>query len=476
MHKEHEIVAAVTAAKKDREKADALLRDYLPFIRAQAAKQVGHPVSDQDDAQSIAMIAFHEAILGYDPGRGAFLPYAAMVIKSRIIDHQRREARHQGQLSLDAEQGDDSRPLLEEVADTRDRFAEAAGLAATQKEIAELAAVMAEFGVSFSDVAEQSPKQARTLEACTAAVRYAAAHESLLEELLRTKKLPLAALVRGAGDAPHSDERVRDRSRTSAACSERRASFMKYLVMESEPGYAIVLDEEGRFLRVANQGYAVGETLTEVSEMAAPAAPKRRFGRYLAAVAMVACLLFAALGVYEWQQPFASVYMTINPEVRIDVDRDEMVVGLDGVNDDGADLVSGYAYDDKSLELVMDELVDRAIEMGYLSEGGTISLTLDADSDEWIVSRSDSLSTQLNAHLDEKLSVTIYVTNQETSQQTGSDYGDSDYAEAPTVVDVPQQPAQPAQEPTAPVYAEGDSAYEDDDYEDGDSGYEADDD
>ena len=51
MHKEHEIVAAVTAAKKDREKADALLRDYLPFIRAQAAKQVGHPVSDQDDAR-----------------------------------------------------------------------------------------------------------------------------------------------------------------------------------------------------------------------------------------------------------------------------------------------------------------------------------------------------------------------------------------------------------------------------------------
>ena len=33
---------------------------------------------------------------------------------------------------------------------------------------------------------------------------------------------------------------------------------MKYLVMESEPGYAIVLDEEGRFLRVANRGYAVG--------------------------------------------------------------------------------------------------------------------------------------------------------------------------------------------------------------------------
>lgn len=164
MHKEHEIVAAVTSAKKDREKADALLRDYLPFIRAQAAKQVGHPVSDQDDAQSIAMIAFHEAILGYDPGRGAFLPYAAMVIKSRIIDHQRREARHQGQLSLDAEQGDDSRPLLEEVADTRDRFAEAAGLAATQKEIAELAAVMAEFGVSFSDVGSSRPNRRAPLK------------------------------------------------------------------------------------------------------------------------------------------------------------------------------------------------------------------------------------------------------------------------------------------------------------------------
>ena len=209
MHKEHEIVAAVTAAKKDREKADALLRDYLPFIRAQAAKQVGHPVSDQDDAQSIAMIAFHEAILGYDPGRGAFLPYAAMVIKSRIIDHQRREARHQGQLSLDAEQGDDSRPLLEEVADTRDRFAEAAGLAATQKEIAELAAVMAEFGVSFSDVSDHSPKQERTLEACREAIRCGAEDGDLLAELLRTRRLPMARLAALSGVERKTLERHR---------------------------------------------------------------------------------------------------------------------------------------------------------------------------------------------------------------------------------------------------------------------------
>lgn len=92
------------------------------------------------------------------------------------------------------EQGDDSRPLLEEVADTRDRFAEAAGLAATQKEIAELAAVMAEFGVSFSDVVEQSPKQARTLEACTAAVRYAAAHESHVGGIAAHEETAAAAL------------------------------------------------------------------------------------------------------------------------------------------------------------------------------------------------------------------------------------------------------------------------------------------
>lgn len=38
---------------------------------------------------------------------------------------------------------------------------------------------------------------------------------------------------------------------------------MNYLVMECHPGYAILLDEEGRFLKAANLHYKVGQTVRD---------------------------------------------------------------------------------------------------------------------------------------------------------------------------------------------------------------------
>ena len=35
---------------------------------------------------------------------------------------------------------------------------------------------------------------------------------------------------------------------------------MNYLVMETHPAYAVLLDEEGRFLKAANLRYQVGDT------------------------------------------------------------------------------------------------------------------------------------------------------------------------------------------------------------------------
>lgn len=209
MSEEHQIVSVVYAAKEDVERAEAMLRDYMPFIRSEASKCLSRFCTDQDDALSIAMMAFHEAILGYDKSRGAFLSYAALRIRSRIIDWQRKEARHQGQISLDTAADEEAQPLREQLADERDHFEESVSRQATRQEIAELAAVMADFGVSFSDVAAHSPKQARTLEACGVVVRYARDNEVLLDELLRTKKLPLAALVRGTGVERKTLERHR---------------------------------------------------------------------------------------------------------------------------------------------------------------------------------------------------------------------------------------------------------------------------
>ncbi len=197
--KEHHMIVRVYEAKEDMMKADALIRDYIPFIKKEASGFLSRICTDQDDEFSIAMIAFHEAILGYTKERGAFLSYAALAIKSRLIDFQRKESRHQGHISIYEEDAEDGLQLHEQLADEKDHYEESVNLAATKQEIEELSAVMNTFGVTLTDVAEHSPKQERTLAACARAVRHARENRKLLEELLRTKKLPMAALAAGAG-------------------------------------------------------------------------------------------------------------------------------------------------------------------------------------------------------------------------------------------------------------------------------------
>lgn len=187
---------------------------------------------------------------------------------------------------------------------------------------------------------------------------------------------------------------------------------MKYMVMECHLSYAVVLDESGRFLKVANRQYEVGQTVTDVIEMQVPQSiPKSKKNNKLIylLIAMAAVLMLVVTSILQKGQTYASVYLSINPEVKIDVNRHDEVITLDGINTDGKKLVKGCDYKKKKLDTVIDELVDRAIEIGFLHEGGKITLTLDSENDKWVVSHSESLSSHLNDYVKDKISVTIEV-------------------------------------------------------------------
>ena len=53
------------------------------------------------------------------------------------------------------------------------------------------------------------------------------------------------------------------------------------------------------------------------------------------------------------------------------------VLDLEGLNEDGKLLLEGYEGRGKDKTKVTDELIDRAIEMGFLSEGGQVSFSID---------------------------------------------------------------------------------------------------
>ncbi len=204
------IAERVSMAKADIALADELIRDYLPFIRSEASKAAGRIITEQDDEISVAMIAFHQAIGSYSRLRGAFLSYAAVVIRRRLVDWYRKEKRHRGIDSLDAPVRQDSDGTVgDTVADAKDEYERVGTRDATRLEIEELTAQLKSFDVSLSDIAENCPKQTRTLAACRSALAYARENPELIGELKQSKRLPLARLCAGSGVERKTLERHR---------------------------------------------------------------------------------------------------------------------------------------------------------------------------------------------------------------------------------------------------------------------------
>ena len=283
---------------------------------------------------------------------------------------------------------------------------------------------------------------------------------------------------------------------------------MKYMVMECHTGYAVLLDEEGRFWKAADLHYEVGQTVENPVLMKQPQpSGRRRITRLVSSTvaAVAACLfLFFGFGYYQnYLRIYSSIYLSINPEVQMDLNRYGNVVRLTGTNEDGTKLLEGYSGRGKDKLTVADELIDRAIEMGFLSEGGQVSFFIDSPEDALFQEYGTELRTEINEHLDGRITITIEIVNYQNTPETESsvsetaappsaapsdgvtdyapaddtedDYGDTDYgpendddaddsapvpAASSPAVPSPSAPAAPAAESTPPDHTDGDTDYE----------------
>lgn len=238
MAQEHLIAEQIMAAKEDLHLADGLIRSYLPFIKAEVSRYLNRFVDESDDEVSIGMMAFHEAILSYASSRGSFLNYAAITIKSRLIDYLRTERRHQGIVSLDQESSEtDQEPLINQIPSKYEDAKELVRVQATKEEIAHLSKELKLFGLSLSDIADNSPKQDRTLKVCQKVIRYAKEHPEILEELVETRKLPLSKLI--------------EQTKVSRKTIERHRKYIVAMLVLLTNGFDII---RGHLVNVFKEG------------------------------------------------------------------------------------------------------------------------------------------------------------------------------------------------------------------------------
>ncbi|MGI5904928.1 MAG: anti-sigma-I factor RsgI family protein [Candidatus Pararuminococcus gallinarum] len=258
---------------------------------------------------------------------------------------------------------------------------------------------------------------------------------------------------------------------------------MSYLVMECHPGYAVLLDEEGRFFKAANLQYEVGQRVYDPVLMREEPQKQSHTIRWIggAVAAIAACLLLVfGIGYYQnYLQPYSSIYLTINPEVQMDLNRQGTVVDLTGTNEDGEKLLEGYDGKGKDKVTVADELIDRAIAMGFLSEGGQISFSIDSPDEAMFQEYGMQLRTQVEEYLDGRMTVMIEIVNYQNGQREEAPEEVSTTTPLvtttpPATTTTPPQTT-PATTPAAPPPATSPSTgYGNTDYgpgSDGDSGY-----
>ena len=219
---------------------------------------------------------------------------------------------------------------------------------------------------------------------------------------------------------------------------------MSYMVMECHPGYVVLLDEEGRFLKAANLRYEVGQTIYDPVLMKEKPEKQHHAVRWISSGigAIAACLLlFFGFHYYRnYIQPYSSIYLTINPEVQISLNRQGTVVRLTGTNEDGEKLLEGYDGKGKDKVTVADELIDRAIELGFLSEGGRVSFSIDSPDEALFEEYELELRTKVTEHLDGRITVTIEIVNHKSGQAEETPEGTSS-----------PEPSQPVQTPSTPL-------------------------
>ena len=209
---DHVLIKKVAEARIDNDKAGRLIEEYLPFIKAEAARNTRLELSaGVGDELSVATFAFYEAIGSYDSQKGAFLSYASLIIRSRLSDYYRKETRYRRGLTSGVytdEDGDEISAL--EKHDSGRRYVEEKhDRQAAAEEIGEFAKTLAKYGLSLTGVAENCPKQERTFRACKNVVEAAKRNPILIERLTESGKLPVAELAALSGADKKTIERHR---------------------------------------------------------------------------------------------------------------------------------------------------------------------------------------------------------------------------------------------------------------------------
>lgn len=173
-----------------------LLEEYRPFVKKVASKACKRYISDSMDEFSVGLLALNEAIDQYDKGQGSkFLTFASVVIHRRIIDHIRKESRHNHVL-LPVEEDEDGN-LQENYVEQRtsiDKYQRDLESKSRAEEIFEYQKLLLNYDITFEILSTQCPKHIDARENAKQIAKVVYENTDIRSYLEEKRRLPIKEL------------------------------------------------------------------------------------------------------------------------------------------------------------------------------------------------------------------------------------------------------------------------------------------
>lgn len=167
---------------------------------------------------------------------------------------------------------------------------------------------------------------------------------------------------------------------------------MKVVIVEIHRSTAIVLSEEGCIAKIRNRNYQIGQ---EVEIQVRKELKQKKWFAFASAAASL--LFLSGIGAYAYYTPYTYVSLDVNPSIEYTVNRFEKVLSVNGVNDDGTEIISEISLKDLKYKRITDAValtVNEILKAGYLDSGTSgIVITTSSEKEE----EADDLAKVLEA-------------------------------------------------------------------------------
>ncbi|MBE3089863.1 MAG: RNA polymerase sigma-I factor [Actinobacteria bacterium] len=184
----------VIKSKNRNDELNTLISDFKPFIASVVQKKIGKYLEyGVDDELSVGLSAFMEAVNSFDVKKGTFLSFSRLVINARVIDFLRKKSKLRT-ISIDEDSQDENelstvldkksmeKYMLENEEDSR------------KLEVIEYASLLKNWNIGFNELVRISPKKDTLRQEYKKAARAIIDNDNILNELMRTKRLPIGEI------------------------------------------------------------------------------------------------------------------------------------------------------------------------------------------------------------------------------------------------------------------------------------------